>query len=130
MGLVAGCGWIDGGLARARNGGFGEAETSDDAVAAGGENAVVEREDLGDAERGESAAASRREEFLRSVGGGDAGRGRAVEGGAGVEIAVEIAGDDERVDFAVNGGDGGDGGVSARRRAPEDGGVGGAAEHA
>ena len=118
------------GLARARNGGFCEAETSNDAVAAGGEDAVVEREDLGDAERGESAAASRREEFLRSVGGGDAGRGRAVEGGAGVEIAVEIAGDDERVDFAVNGGDGGDGGVSARRRAPEDGGVGGTAEHA
>ena len=81
------------GLARARNGGFGEAETSNDAVAAGGEDAVVEREDLGDAERGESAAAARREEFLRSVGGGDAGRGRAVEGGAGVEIAVEIAGD-------------------------------------
>ena len=47
-----------------------------------------------------------------------------------MEIAVEIAGDHERVDFAVNGGDGGDGGVSARRRAPEDGGVGGAAERA
>ena len=62
------------GLARARNGGFGEAETSNDAVAAGGEDAVVEREDLGDAERGESAAAARREEFLRSVGGGDSGK--------------------------------------------------------
>ncbi len=123
-------GWIERRLELARNGGFGEAETSDDAVAAGGDDAVVEREDFGDAERGERAAAARREEFLWSVGGGDAGQGGAVEGGVGVKIAVEIAGDDERVDVAVNGGDGGDGGVSARRRAPEDGGVGGAAEHA